>query len=533
MDRRFLLKATGATLATAHLAATVPAANAQGQAAGQAVPPPPIASAGPQKFRFDDVVRRAREGAARPYDSTVPPLPDPIAKLDFDTWRDIRFRTDRMLLANPASPFRLQLFHPGFLYKRPVTIHVIRDGVPAPVPYSNTLFDYGRVKLDRPLPVGLGFAGLRLHQPLNDPKVYDELISFLGASYFRFLSRGQSYGLSARGLAINAGLKEGEEFPAFTQVWVETPEADADHARIYALMESDSLTGAYQFLVFPGAPTTVEVLAHVFIRKPVARLGIAPLTSMFFVGENDRRFRDDYRPELHDSDGLLIHSGAGEWLWRPLRNPKEAENSVFLDNNIRGFGLMQRDRVFEHYQDLDLTYERRPGYWIEPHDGWGEGQVELIELPTADETNDNIVAFWRPKAPVEAGQALTFRYRMRSLSGTGMLNPGGMTQNTFITRPRALGSAENAPPGSARFILDFVGGDLGFYLSAPQDVGIIASASQGRITRSTLIPNPSTRGFRAMIDVEVPPGQLSDLRAFLKAGSRVLTETWTYPWKAE
>ena len=522
LSRRSLLLATTAVAASPTLLAQTPAQ----------APQPAVTPAAPPRFRYDDVVKRARNLIDSPFEPTPPPLPEPVAKLDFDQWRDIRFRPDRSLLASNGGPFRMQLFHPGFLYKRPVTVHVIRDGVPAPIPYAANLFDYGKLKIDRPLPVGLGFAGFRLHAPLNDPRVHDEMISFLGASYFRFLARDQQYGLSARGLALNVGGRE-EEFPVFTNFWVEQPGPDADHAVIYALMESESLTGAYQFLVFPGPRTTVEVIANIFVRKPVQRFGVAPLTSMFFVGENDRRYRDDYRPELHDSDGLLIHSGAGEWLWRPLRNPKEPENSVFLDNNVRGFGLMQRDRVFEHYQDLDLNYERRPGYWIEPHDGWGEGQVELVELPTADETNDNIVAFWRPKAPVEAGQSLTFRYRMRAFTGTEGLNPGGMAINTFRTSPRALGSNEPVTPGTTRFIIDFGGGDLGYHLAAAQNVQIVASASVGKVTRSVLTPNPATKGFRALIDVEAPPGQVTDLRAFLKAGSRVLTETWTYPWRAE
>lgn len=528
-NRRFVL---AGGLATATLAGVVKGAVAQtNQAPPQAQPAQPQVA--PPSFRFDDVVKRARELSAQPYNATQQPLPDTIANLDFDSWRDIRFKPERAFLQTTNSPFRMQLFHLGFLYRRPVVINIIRDGVPTPIPYAANLFDYGRIKLDRPLPVGLGFAGFRIHSPLNTPQVQDELVSFLGASYFRFLSRDQRYGLSARGLAINVGLKEAEEFPTFTDFWVEAPEADGDKLTIYALLQSESVTGAYQFIVFPGQETTIEVLSNLFVRKPIARLGVAPLTSMYFVGENDRRFRDDYRPELHDSDGLLMQTAAGEWLWRPLRNPKEPENSVFVDAGIKGFGLLQRDRTFEHYQDLDLAYERRPGYWIEPHDNWGEGQVELVELPTADETNDNIVAFWRPKAPVEPGQTLTFRYRMTSLGSTDELNPGGMTVNTFRTRAAALGSSEQAAPGTTRFIVDFSGGDLNYHLANPQSVQVIASASVGKITRTSLIANPTIDGFRAMIDIEAPVGQITDLRAFLKSGSRALTETWTYPWRAE
>src|SRR5215216_1378785 len=217
-------------------------------AQGSAAPPP-------NPFRFEDVVRRARDLASVPYDATVPPLPEPLGRLDFDAYRDIRFRPDRALLASGGSPFRMHLFHLGFLYQRPVTVNVVRDGVPTPVAYQAQLFDTGRSRIDRPLPVNLGFAGFRLHYPLNDPKVFDELIAFLGASYFRFLGRGQKYGLSARGLAINTGGKGGtEEFPYFREFWIELP-PNADRAIIYALLDGASVTGAYRLEVYPSQAT--------------------------------------------------------------------------------------------------------------------------------------------------------------------------------------------------------------------------------------------------------------------------------------
>jgi periplasmic glucans biosynthesis protein len=425
------------------------------------------------------------------------------------------------------------MFHPGFLFQRPVTIHVVRDGLATPVPYSAQLFDYGKTKFERPLPVNLGFAGFRLHHPLNDPKVFDELISFIGASYFRFLGRGQKYGLSARGLAINAGVKDGEEFPFFREFWIETPAADAERATIYALMDSASLTGAYRFHVYPGEDTAVAVTATLFPRRRVEKFGIAPLTSMFFTGENDRRYFDDYRSELHDSDGLMLHNGAGEWIWRPLRNPKEPSISAFVDSRLRGFGLMQRDRTFEHYQDLDLAYELRPSYWIEPDGEWGEGHVELIELPTSDETNDNIVALWAPRQPLEPGREVVFSYRIKSILDADDLHPGGRAINTYQAKPKALGSGEPEQRGARRFIVDFAGGDLAYHLSDPERVQLVPSISSGRITRSFVIPNPKTEGFRAFIDVVTEPNQPADIRAFLRAGSKALTETWLYPWRGE
>jgi periplasmic glucans biosynthesis protein len=530
MDRRRLLGgASAGIMALATGRALAQARNQQAPPQPQPVAPP----APPQpKFSFEGVLRRAKDLAALPYE-TPAPLPEALAKLDFDAWRDIRFRPERALLAQQGSPFRLQAFHPGFLYTRPVVVNTIRDGLAAPIPYAANLFDYGRTKFERPLPVSLGFAGFRLHYPLNDPKVHDELISFLGASYFRFLGEGQKYGLSARGLSIGVGAKETEEFPVFREFWVEQPDAGSDNAVIFALLDSESLTGAYRFDIWAAKETVVEVTATLFARKRVERLGVAPLTSMFFTGENDRRFADDFRPELHDSDGLLIHTGAGEWIWRPLRNPTRVEASAFMDANIKGFGLMQRDRAFEHYQDLDLNYELRPSYWVEPLEGWGEGKVELFEIPTSDETNDNIVAQWAPAQPLDAGQSRTFRYKITATMDEGEITPGGVARNTYRTRPKALGSAEPVTATMTRFIVDFTDGQLGFYQKAPDQVQVVPSISNGRILRTFLVPNPQTGGFRAGIDVDVPAGQSADIRAFLKAGTKALTETWTYPWRPE
>ena len=276
----------------------------------------------------------------------------------------------------------------------------------------------------------------------------------------------------------------------------------------------------------------MEVSAPLFPRHACFKLGFAPLTSMCFTSQNDRRFSDDFRPELHDSDGLLIHSATGEWIWRPLRNPLEPEVSAFLDKGIQGFGLMQRDRVFEDYQDLDLAYELRPSYWIEPKGNWGEGRVELVELPTQDETNDNIVASWVPNEPVEAGKSIPLAYTITASLMPSRLSPGGRVLKTYQTQARALGSKEVAQPGSRRFIIDFSGGDLAYYASDPSLVEVVPTSTNGKITRSFLVPNPHINGFRAAIDVALPPGQTTDLRAFLKSGNRALTETWTFPWKA-
>jgi periplasmic glucans biosynthesis protein len=506
-------------------------------AAADALPEPTKPALTPQaqppaKFGFEDVVRLARELAAANFDQAAPALPEALDKLDFDSWRDIRFRPDKALLATNGSQFRLQLFHLGHIYRRPVIVNTIRDGIPAPIPYTANLFDYGRTKIDKPLPINLGFAGFRLHYPLNSPKIYDEVIAFLGASYFRFLGRGQRYGLSARGLAVEAGTPN-EEFPFFREFWIESPESGADRITIYALLDGQSATGAYRFDLYAGIESAIEASVVLVPRRNNVKFGLAPLTSMFFIGENDHRFDDDFRPELHDSDGLLIHSGTGEWIWRPLHNPEKPELSTFLDHDIRGFGLLQRDRDFSHYQDLDLAYETRPSYFVEPKGNWGDGAVELVEFLTERETNDNIVASYVPKSSLEAQKPFNYAYRLIATLNPPELSPNGWTLNTYQTAAAARGSAEPPIPGSRRFIIDFTGGDLAFYVDDPQLVEVVPTTSQGKIIRSFIVPNPHIKGFRAVIDVQLEPGQSTDMRAFLRTGSRALTETWTFPWRVK
>ncbi|MCW2272729.1 glucan biosynthesis protein G [Rhodoblastus acidophilus] len=524
LDRRFVLSVLAASGAAA-LAPPALAKPAYAQPGPSEKGQPPQ----PQKFNFEDVLKRAKELAAAPYDAMPPKLPEALGKLDFDSYRDIRFKAEKSPLN--VGPFRLQLFHPGFIYTRPVVVNTIRDGIATPIPYSANLFDYGRNKFDHNLPVNLGFAGFRLHYPLNSAKGNDELVSFLGATYFRFLGRGQSYGLSARGLSVNTG-GDDEEFPLFREFWIDVSEG-AERGTIYALLDSASVTGAFRFDLYPGVESVVEVTAAIIPRRPDVKFGLAPLTSMFFTGEDSPRPPEEYRQELHDSDGLLMHTGVGEWIWRPLRAPRIGGMSTFEDKSIKGFGLVQRDRNFDRYQDIELSYETRPTYFVEPHGDWGEGRIELLELATKDETADNIVAYWTPQNRPEAGKPFYYSYRIRSLFEAPDLSPNGRLVNLWKTVPKALGSSEQVGVGSRRFILDFAGGDLGYYLTDPSQVEVSATASRAKVLRTFIAPNPHVQGFRAMIDVQTDPGVSAEIRAFLRAGPRALTETALIPWIAE
>ena len=483
------------------------------------------------KFGYDEVVKRATQLAAAPYQGQLPPIPDELNKLDFDAWSQISFKDSKALLGGNGSQFKLQLFHLGYLFKRPIVINTIRDGIPTPIPYQGGEFNFGSTRFGKPLPVNLGFAGFKIWTPLNDPKKYDEFISFVGSSYFRFLGRGQRYGLSARGLAVNGGTNQ-EEFPFYREFWIETPQPGMDKLTIYALLDSSAAAGAFQFDCYPKENSVVEVKATLIPRRDDVKLGLMPLTSMFFIGENGPVAKDDFRFELHDSDGLYVHNGAGEWLWRPLRNPNIAKTSSFVDRDVQGFGLLQRDRDFSHYQDIDLAYQLRPSYWITPKTKLGGGHVELFEMPTTDESNDNVVASWVAADKPPVGKPFEYAYSITSALEFDGLTSFGQTLNTFQTSARALGSTEPNSPTTRRFMIDFNKGDLAYYKDDPGLVKIVASTSAGKILRSYTQLNPFIDGIRATLDVELAPGETADLRAYLHDGPNVLTETWIFPWTA-
>jgi len=490
--------------------------------AGVTLPQPLFARvASAEPFSFADLSLRARQLAQEPFNEDVPALPKILAELSYD---QMRFRRDHRFLGEAGGAFRLELFHRGPLAQRPVAIHILRDGIAEPIAYESDLFDYGRTQIADDLPEDLGFAGLRLLYPLNSSDVMDELGVFLGASYFRFLSRHQRYGLSARTLAINAGLNP-EEFPFFRSFYVEEPQEGDKSITLYALLDSPSIAGACRFIFTPDEATSVDVELDLYPRVTIERLGIAPLTSMFYAGEADRRVEDDFRAEVHDSDGLLVHMRSGEWLWRPLRNPQQAIISSFDGDDLRGFGLLQRDRLWSRYSDIEAAYEARPSYWIEPKGDWGRGQLELVELNAHEETVDNIVAFWSPAEPLAPLNRARFSYRLTSLSDGRMLHRGGQAAHTIV-----MSLPDEGALARRRYVIDFAAGDLPFWAQDPGRVETVVSGQFVRIDSASVRANPHTKGLRAMVDVAVERGQQGELRAFLRAGPHALTETWTTLW---
>ena len=473
-------------------------------------------------FDLETVATHARQLAQAPYDDPQR-VPEWLTRISYDQWRDIRFRADTAVWKG-LGPFTVQFFHPGLFYNRTVNVNVVDATGVHPVPFSPSHFDYGHNDFASRVPQDLGYAGFRIHYPIKTPTYQDEVIVFLGASYFRAVGKQDVFGLSARGLAVDTAMPSGEEFPRFREFWLIRPAKGAKSMTILALLDSRRMTGAYRFDVQPGEQTVVKVDSRLFVREPVAKLGIAPLTSMFLRGENTVHPIEDYRPEVHDSDGLLLASKTGEWIWRPVDNPATLQVSSFVLPSPRGFGLVQRDRDFDHYQDFEARPDLRPSAWVTPQGEWGPGRIDLVEIPTKDDTNDNVVAFWVPESPLAPGTELKFAYDVTWFHDDKALPPAG---RALATR-RDRHGAENA----VRFVVDFSGRDLD---KLPPDTVLegVVTVGAGNDTQGTLLEqqvhkNAVTGGWRLVFQVRPTVDEPFDIRAFLRKGTDSLTETWTY-----
>ena len=492
----------------------------------------PLASAEESTQRhFEAVIERAAALADEPHDSSRATLPAALRNLDYDTYRQIRFRGDQAIWRDDGL-FSVQLFHSGFLFDTPVTLHLIEEGESRRLDFSSDDYNYdgdAERLLDADLE-GAGHAGFRIHYPLNRGDYADEFAVFLGASYFRLVGRDQGYGLSARGLAIDTAAPHGEEFPAFREFWLVKPDEDATQMSVLALLDSPSLAGAYRFDIHPGRDVEVEVDARLFARRDVAKLGVAPLTSMFTHGDTSPYGADDFRPRVHDSDGLAMRTAAGEWIWRPLSNPRRLRISGLQDESPGGFGLVQRERDFDAYLDMEARYERRPSQWVEALGGdWGRGSVELVEIPTDTETNDNIVAYWVPEQPLNAGESRRFHYRTQTF---GARLDEQRQASVIRTRSgwAAIPGQSDPPPRSRRqFIVDFHGGELSG-LDASQPVEAELSTLQGDIHQVHVQRLPDGETWRASFRVQPQGRQPADMRLFLSLRGSPISETWSYVW---
>ncbi len=469
------------------------------------------------KFSHDIVVQLAGDLAREPF-RELPKAPEILSQMDYSTYRQINFNPDEAVWSGSPTRFSVQLFAPGFLFNDLVDIEVVENGQVFPLKISEKSFIVPDESLGRLL-ADLGkFTGFRLHYPLNSHDYQDEFIVFQGASYFRAVSRGQVYGLSMRGLAIDVAQPAGEEFPVFRHFWIERPSVYQNSIIVHALLDSKSVTGAYRFAIYPGSPTCVDVDVVLFPRRDIQNVGLAPLTSMYMHGPMNPSRKPDYRPAVHDSKGLAMMRGNGERLWRPLNNPRTLQVSAFLDENPRGFGLIQRQRQFDYYQDLEAYYHCRPSAWVEPLGDWGKGHVELVEIPSDSEANDNIVAYWKPAEGLKEGRPFSYSYRLTWPEDEPLMNSG-----IRIVRSAA---GKKLFTDKKEVVIDYS------HLTAEDihNIDVVASINHGSILEARLQPNPYTGGARLFVSFNPENARTAELRVRLTRDQKPVTATWLYRW---
>ncbi len=469
-------------------------------------------------FNRTILVGRAEELAKQAFvEPTKPTGNNSPVKLTGEQYRAIHFQKGASIWAHQDRTFTIDLFHPGFIYETPVNINIVTD-LARRVLFDNQKFEYGPEVTTVPTGEDLtGYSGFRVRAPINRPDYLDEFLVFQGASYFRGLARGQTYGISARGLAVRTARPEGEEFPVFTDFWIERPAKQASSLVIHALLQSRSVVGAYTFNVTPGDETVIDVDATLFPRTELTAYGIAPLTSMFLFDPSGRSRFDDFRNAVHDSDGLQIVTGRGERVWRPLANPRALQVSAFLDDSPRGFGLLQRKRNFADYEDAEARFEEHPSLWVEPRGEWGNGHVELVEIPTDREIHDNIVAYWQPAAPLPAGKGTEFSYRLRY---TVEPLDDSLARVVATRSGIALTSADQRS-----FVIDFLGS-----APPPDDLEITATSSSGPILdpRGSFVT--ATGAYRVSFELARERADVVELRVLLTSKGQPWSETWLYRW---
>jgi periplasmic glucans biosynthesis protein len=480
-----------------------------------------------QPFDYARLKGVARSLADAPYIPVPNKLPPAIAQLDWDRWQSIRFREEHSLWADDGLRFRIQFAHLGFVANKPVRMYLVQDGQSQEIAFDPAMYDYSRAGVaTNQLPPSLGFAGFRI---LFHTDWVRDVAAFQGASYFRAVDGDMQFGQSHRGLAIDCGMPTPEEFPDFIAYYLERPPKDSSYLTVYGLLDSPSVAGAYRFIISVADTQVMDIDAALYPRKQIERVGIAPDTSMFFSGKNDHRSSQDWRPEIHDSDGLQIWAGSGEWIWRPLTDPTVVRVNSYTDENPHGFGLMQRERNFEWYQDDGVFYEKRPSAWVEPKGNWGKGAVTLVEIPTRDETMDNIVAFWTPANKPQKGQEYLFGYKLYWTRD----NPFGPNLATVRATRTGIGGVigQKRNHFSWRFVVDFAGGDLSL-LGSTAKVTPVIWASRGRIEITSARPLASIQGWRAMFDLALADDSVEpiNIRLFLSTDGQALTETWLYQY---
>lgn len=521
--RRFLT--TSAALAALAATGAQPAFAAEHLAFGEARP-----------FSLDALRDEARTLATQPYQAPANLPRDILERIDYDAHGKIRFKPELALFAEGPGQFPVTFFHLGRFFQVPVRMFVIdsHQSNAREIVYDEEYFTMPADSPARKLPRGSGFAGFRFQESrLGDKSDPDwrsnDWVAFLGASYFRAIGDLYQYGLSARGVAVDPALGgKPEDFPTFTRFYFETPKPNSDTVTVYALLDGESITGAFKFVMRRTAAVTMDIEAALYPRRDIERLGLAPLTSMYWFSENNKPGAIDWRPEVHDSDGLALWTREGEHVWRPLNNPPYTLVSSFGGENPRGFGLLQRDRNFDHYQD-GVHYERRPSLWVEPKGDWGKGAVQLIEIPTDDEIHDNIVAMWVREAPTKAGDDITLAYRLYWQADEP--NPSPLSRVVATRTGNGGQPGQPRPENVRKFMVEFLGGPLAKLPFGTKPEAVLwASRGEFSYVFTEAVPNDVAGHWRAQFDFTVDGEEPVEMRLFLRDKDTTLSETWAYQY---
>jgi len=475
-----------------------------------------------RNFDYEELRKKAKELLAKPFKEPKKSINKSLAELNYDKYKNIKFLSEKSIWRGEGNPFQLQFLHPGYIYDYNVLINEVRKNKAFPIFYNTDYFDFSELQLKEKASTELGFSGFKIHYPINTQEHTDEFVVFQGASYFRAVSQNQFYGLSARGLATNTGMPYPEDFPIFKEFWIRKPSSGEDSIKVYALMDGKSAVGAYEFEFFPGKQTETIVNAEIILRKEVDRLGLAPLTSMYWYGENSEANHPSTYPEVHDSDGLLVLNANDEWIWRPLENPKKPTINSFISENVKGFGLLQRDREFSSYEDSEMKYHLRPGAWIEPKENWGKGSVQLYRMPTKEDSVDNIGAFWVPEEMPKVGEPFSFSYKIFWINQ----NPNQKTISDVVATRMKSVPKEN---DSYIYQIDFKGGKLKGIENSSELEAVVTATDSAQISEITIQRIPETEKWRCSFKLNSKAnGKSIELKAFLKKGDSVITESWTY-----
>ncbi|MDP2803915.1 MAG: glucan biosynthesis protein [Phreatobacter sp.] len=474
-----------------------------------------------QPISRDALLAYAREVSRVAHQAPRNEVPRALTQLTLDQYRHIRMKPEQRIWAGENRGFTLDLLPTGNVFTNPVTIRTVDGGIIRDNRFAGDQYHFGQVP---PLPADavVPYSGFRAFTALNGDTPTDEALVFQGASLFRALAKGQVFGIMARALTLNVAEAQGEEYSAFRHFWIERPGPGAASIVVHALLDSDSVTGLYRFSVRPGDTTVCDVEVTLFPRVDLQHIGIAPMTANYLFAPNDRTNIDDVRGGVHEAQGLQVWNGNGEWIWRPVTNPETLQVSAFVDQNPRGFGLLQRDRRFEAFNDLDARFERRPSVWIEPLGEWGQGQVQLVEIPVNDEMNRNILAYWRPRTPLARGAEHFFTYRMHWCWSPPERPPFAFVSSSRTGRAQGGGRRR-------RFLVDFSSDE---FADPARAGGLRANLThqRGRVSAVDGRLVPELRLYRVSFDLDPETSNQVELRLVLEREGQAQSETWLYRW---